>query len=386
MLTLGKPIIQIQTVEQLQEAVQAHDKICVRGGGSKPALWTPAEDTTLLDLSALRGVSVYEPGEYTFSAQAATPLAEVQAMLAEKGQYMPFDPPLAEEGATLGGTVAAGISGPGRYRYGSVRDFLIGIRFVDGRGEVARGGGNVVKNAAGFDFPKLMVGSLGRLGILTEVTFKVFPAPPSAASLCATFADLNPAIDALIRLTQSKLDIDALDLAPVAEGVSLWVRLRGLAAALPDRLTRLSGLLTSANPPLQIDLYQQDESPAYWSEMNRLSWRREEGALVKVALTPNRIRTLDAEMAAHNATRRYSAGGNTAWIAWTQPLTELDTILMRHELGGLCLFAPHTRPWLGHLPARTLLQRVASTLDPQAKFGLFDAYPAGDKVKGNGGN
>ena len=108
-------------------------------------------------------------------------------MLAEHGQYLPFDPPLAAAGATLGGTVAAGLSGPGRYRYGGVRDFVLGVRFVDGMGNLVRGGGKVVKNAAGFDFPKLMVGSLGRLGVLAELSFKVFPQPPAFATLAVSY-------------------------------------------------------------------------------------------------------------------------------------------------------------------------------------------------------
>src|SRR5690606_9356314 len=163
--------------------------VAVVGGGSKAGL-VAGDAEVRIDLSALRRLVEYDPGEFTFTAAAATPLREVREMLAAHGQYLPFDPPLADAGATLGGTVAAGRRGPGRLRYGGVRDFLIGIRFVDGRGALVQGGGKVVKNAAGFDLPKLMVGSLGRLGILTELTFKVFPAPPATASLRADFPAL----------------------------------------------------------------------------------------------------------------------------------------------------------------------------------------------------
>ena len=95
----------------------------------------------------------------------------------KQGQYLPFDPMLSAAGATIGGTVAAGISGPGRYRYGGIRDFLLGVQFISSDGAVINAGGKVVKNAAGFDIPKLLVGSLGRLGVMTELTFKVFPQP-----------------------------------------------------------------------------------------------------------------------------------------------------------------------------------------------------------------
>lgn len=375
MTTRETTLIKVENVGEIQDAVRGHDRIAVRGGGSKPVLSTPHDGVTLLDLSALRGVTVYDPGEFTFTARAGTPLSEVQTMLAEKGQYLPFDPPLAEDGATLGGTVAAGLSGPGRFRYGGVRDFLIGVRFVDGRGEEVRGGGNVVKNAAGFDFPKLMVGSLGKLGILTELTFKVFPVPPATATLCAVYADLNPALDALIRLSQSKFDIDALDLAPLSDGIVLWIRLRGLPNALPDRLDRLATLLNANGAPQVIERHGQDNPAPHWPEMNRLNWRAPNATLVKIPVTPERIRTFDAELARQGGVRRYSAGGNSAWVAWTASLDALDSLLQRRQLGGLCLFGPAQRPWLGHLPGRAMLQRVASTLDPHNKFAVLDAYP-----------
>ena len=112
---------------------------------------------------------------HVHGAAPATPVAEIERRLAAHGQYLPFEPPLAGCGATLGGTVASGLNGPGRYRYGGVRDFLLGGTFVDGEGRLVRGGGKVVKNAAGFYLHHLLLGSLGRLGIFVELTFKVFP-------------------------------------------------------------------------------------------------------------------------------------------------------------------------------------------------------------------
>ena len=139
-------------IQEVQEAVLATPRLHVVGGHSKPALSTPADQSVAaLEMTGLSGILEYDPGEYTFTALAGTSLATVEAALAEHGQYMPFDPPLVEAGATLGGTVAAGLSGSGRQRYGGVRDFLIGVRLVDGQGRLVRGGGKVVKNAAGFD-------------------------------------------------------------------------------------------------------------------------------------------------------------------------------------------------------------------------------------------
>src|SRR5439155_368623 len=140
-------------------------------------------------LSRLSGIVEYEPSEFTFTALAGTPLKAIIAALAERGQYLPFDPPLADAGATLGGTIAAGLSGPGRVRFGGLRDFILGVRFVDGEGRILRMGGKVVKNAAGFDLPKFFVGSAGRFGVLAEITFKVFPRPAATRTLRLDAAD-----------------------------------------------------------------------------------------------------------------------------------------------------------------------------------------------------
>src|SRR5690606_29722305 len=160
MSTLVSPPTQLAptTVEEVQAAVQSASKVMPTGAGTKPALYGQASDAVRLDLRKLTGILEYEPGEYTFTARAGTPLAEIVAALTEHGQYLPFDPPFIDAGATLGGTIAAGLSGSGRFRFGGLRDFLIGVRMVDGRGTLVRGGGKVVKNAAGFDLPKLMIG------------------------------------------------------------------------------------------------------------------------------------------------------------------------------------------------------------------------------------
>ncbi|MGE3844062.1 MAG: FAD-binding protein, partial [Vicinamibacterales bacterium] len=122
---------------------------CVRLVGAGTKMQTPVPTGALtVSLRSLCGMLDYNPGEFTFTALAGTPVREVQALLARHGQMLPFDPPFVDRGATLGGTVASGLSGSGRYRNGGVRDFILGVRFVDGHGRLVRGGGHVVKNAA----------------------------------------------------------------------------------------------------------------------------------------------------------------------------------------------------------------------------------------------
>jgi len=344
---------------EVQEAVRSQPRVLPRGGGSKPALSTPREGQAVLEMSGLSGVLEYDPGEYVLVARAGTRLAEVEQLLAQNGQYLPFDPPLLEQGATLGGTVAAGLSGPLRQRYGGVRDFILGVQFVDGEGSLVRGGGKVVKNAAGFDLPKLMVGSLGRLGILTELAFKVFPFPKATATLRITFPALEAALEALYKLAGSPIELYALDLEAPA---TLVLRLGGLPEALPARLERLQSFLSRSGEVLQGDTETQ-----YWRHLNPLNLG--EGYLVKVALTARQIPAL--EKALGGAPRRYMSAGNLLYMAWNNDLERLDTLLKSENLSGLVLKGTTPRPQIGIDLGQVMGHRVTAALDPQGKFTAY---------------
>lgn len=351
------------TLEEVQEAVRTCRRILPRGGGTKPALSTPHEDeVTVLDLSQLRGVLEYTPAEYTFTALAGTPIAEVESLLAQHGQYLPFDPPLSQAGATLGGTLAAGLSGPGRYRYGGVRDFILDVRFVDGLGQVVHGGGRVVKNAAGFDLPKLLAGSLGRLGVLVELTFKVFPRPRAYATLRRTYPDLTGALEASLRLSALPLDIEALDMEPAKTGFNLWVRIGGLAEQLPVRLERLRKLLGGG------DTLEGEAEAAAWQAVRQMTWAPADWSLVKVATTPLRVPALEEQAAAADMRRRYSVAGNAAWLAMPGRLAGLDNALIELQLSGLVLRGPTNLPYLGIRMGLPFAQRVKQALDPMERF------------------
>src|SRR5690606_24783111 len=178
-------------VDDVVAAVGAHTRVVPHGALTKAPLVAADESAVRLDMTGLTGVTEYDPGEFTFSARAGTPVRAISDRLGRHGQCMPFDPPLAQRGATIGGTVASGLNGPGRLRFGGLRDFIIGVTFVDGTGRRVRGGGRVVKNAAGFDLPKLLVGSAGRLGVIVEATFKVFPLPQAWRTVRITCRDIE---------------------------------------------------------------------------------------------------------------------------------------------------------------------------------------------------
>jgi len=269
----------------------------------------------------------------------------VEALLAGHHQYLPFDAPFARGGATIGGAVAAGLAGPGRYRYGGVRDFVIGVQLVDGEGALIKGGGRVVKNAAGFDLPKLMVGSLGLLGALVALSFKVFPRPEAYATLRVDLPDLPAALAALVRLTTSRFDLEAAPLRQRVEGVRAFV----------------GG---------QAEVLEGPEEQRLWEDAREFAWVPAAAALVKVPLTPKRIPALDAALAWVGAERRYSVGGNVAWVAWTEGLrlADLDHVLSAQGLSGLVVRGPLGRTVLGTIAGVAFARRVKVALDPAGRF------------------
>lgn len=364
------------TVEEVQSIVCAHQKILPRGGGTKPALSTPLPGVVSVDLSHLTGIQEYEPAEFTFTALAGTRLDAVSQILSQHGQCLPFDPPLAGRGATLGGTVASGLSGSGRYQYGGVRDFILGVRYVDGEGQLIRGGGRVVKNAAGYDLPKLMVGSLGQFGVLVELTFKVLPQPEASMTALQQFPRLDEALEVIYRLAKSPLDPNAVDLeveeavqpagTAAEKGYRLVVRLTGSESALPARLDRLKGLV--AQPGMALDLLRGPQENQYWERAREMNWVPSGWALVKIPLTPRRIPDLEGALAGLQSLRRYSAGGQLLWLATPDPIQGLHERIFDHGFSGLVVFGLPGLTRLGVKIGAPFEQLVKTALDPSDRF------------------
>lgn len=367
MNTATLPTLRPTTLTDLQAAVTAHARVFPIGARTKPTLAElPAgSDAVQIDLTGLTGIQEYEPGEYTFTAYAGTPLAEIAAALAAHGQYLPFDPPLIDQGATVGGTIAAGLSGSGRYRYGGLRDFILGVQVVDGQGRLVRGGGKVVKNAAGFDLPKLMVGSLGRLGIVASASFKVFPAPLATATLRLHLADLSAGLAALAVCMGGPYDLEALDLVATADGFDLLVRVGGPADVLEARLERLRTRLTTAETRGHTLIA---DDAALWTEARGLTWAAADRPLVKVATTVHTLPALEEVLAAAGAPRRYCVGGNLAWVSWPGPINDLDPHLAQIGLNGLVLRGQSASPIIGATKPATFLARIQTALDPVQRF------------------
>ncbi len=168
--------------QQVQQAIEACRPIDVRGGNSK-SFYGREVEATPLDVTGHRGIISYEPTELVVTVRAGTPLAELEAVLAEQGQMLPFEPPAFDDTATIGGTIACNLSGPRRPYAGAARDFVLGARILNGKGEILRFGGEVMKNVAGYDLSRLMAGAMGTLGILLDVSLKVLPRPEAEITL-----------------------------------------------------------------------------------------------------------------------------------------------------------------------------------------------------------
>ncbi|MGN6147322.1 MAG: FAD-binding protein [Rhizomicrobium sp.] len=269
-------MIAASTESEVVEAVRAarahHRTLEIVGAGTKRALGRAAPCDDVLDVSGLNGIVKYEPSELILTVLPGTPVKEINAVLSEKNQRLGFEPadwgPLlgAPAGrATIGGVLSSDANGAASLRYGRARDSLLGFRAVNGFGETYKGGGKVVKNVTGFDLPKLMCGAMGTLGVLTEITLRVFPKSPREAVL--VLRDISPedGFSLLRRVWQSPLEATALCYLPasiplralgyVGEGAVL-IRLEGADEPLKEKIAALRAIAPRA---------QEAETPELFS-------------------------------------------------------------------------------------------------------------------------
>ena len=222
-------------IDQVLAARADGTALDIRGGGTK-AFYGQAAHGAPLPTRELAGISSYEPSELVVTARAGTPLAELEMTLAERGQCLPFEPPHFLAGGTVGGMVAAGLSGPARASVGAVRDYVLGASLLNGRGEVLSFGGQVMKNVAGYDVSRLLAGSMGTLGVILEVSLKVLP-------IALATATLRFQLDQVAALDQ----INLWGARPLPLNASAWwdgtllVRLRGALAAVQSAIATMGG-------------------------------------------------------------------------------------------------------------------------------------------------
>lgn len=240
------PETEIELAEMLSAASAP---LRVQGGGTRP-IGRPVVGE-VLSMADMRGIELYEPGALTIVVKAGTPLADVEAALAAENQRLPFEPMdhrslMGTEGVpTIGGVVAANVSGPRRIQAGACRDSLIGVRFVDGRGRIMKNGGRVMKNVTGYDLVKLMAGSYGTLGVLSELSFKVLPGVAATACLRLRGLDDETAVAAMAAALGSPFEVSGAAHTPNGPGGDpvTMLRVEGFEASVAYRAGRLQALL-----------------------------------------------------------------------------------------------------------------------------------------------
>lgn len=301
-----------QSVEELSHAVQqacAHDWSMVAvGGGTQLHLGNPPRSARLaLHTGELRGVVEYEPGNLTVSVRAGTILQELQDLLGRENQFLPLDPPHAER-ATIGGLLATNASGPIRFRYGTARDLLLGIQVIHADGSRTRAGGKLVKNVTGYDMCKLYIGSLGTLGIISELTFKVQPKSEAIATAMLAYPTLRAALEATQTFLRADLMPDALEawngaaFEAIAEGVEdapwvLLIRFGETDAAVRWQLDRLRELVSSEGGSI-LNILGTSESEIIWRRAASAREPSAEGAdlWLKVSVLHQSITDMERRM------------------------------------------------------------------------------------------
>lgn len=367
---------------EICKQVQKSSCVVPEGGNNFCALRescaTARAQVTQLDMRQLSGIVTYEPTEFLVTAQAGTPIRELQAALTANGQYLPFDPVRSNGGATLGGTVASGVSGANRMLYGGLRDFVMEVELIDGLGNLVRGGGKVVKNAAGFDLPKMVVGSYGRLGVLTEITLKVFPQPQAYITWQVQGSNLADTVRKMQLMQANPLPISALE---IEKPNLLLIRF----AAQPDAF---DGILRRARLLLGTEgsLLSGSQESDYWRGLSELSFANhlfdgssqgQQSALIRVGLSGHKLRDIDQALAQLDSIEyvRYSNGGSVAWIVANAAtgFEAIDIILSRLGLSGVVLrrgvqIPESTSNFLGNKDWIELATRIQRAMDPQQKF------------------
>jgi glycolate oxidase FAD binding subunit len=343
--------------KEVEEAVRwalGNDKpLELVGQGTKRAIGRPSQTDLTLDLSGLNGVTLYEPAELVLSARAGTPVAEIDALLAENNQQLAFEPmdygPLlggAANRGTLGGAIAANLAGPRRIKAGAARDHFLGVTAVTGRAETIKSGGRVVKNVTGYDLCKLLAGSWGTLAAMTDITVKVLPKAETEATVVVAGLDDAQACAAMTAAMGSSCDVSGAAHAP--DHVASWfdglpkpqastvLRLEGFAPSVAHRKDTLAALMRKFGP---VSILDEKNSSALWQSIRNVKPFTADGArdrpLWRISVAPSRGHEI-AGAITPAAQIFYDWGGGLVWVA--MPFAgEPDAAAIRRavaEVGG----------------------------------------------------
>jgi glycolate oxidase FAD binding subunit len=398
MTTHLKPVDAAQALEAVRWAVSEEAPLELVGHGTKRALGRPFQATHTLDMSDLTGVKLYEPEELVLSAQAGTPLAELEALLAENRQQFAFEPPdfgplLGGEAGkqTIGGVLSCNLAGPRRVKSGAARDHFLGCQAVSGRGEAFKAGGRVVKNVTGYDLPKLLAGSYGTLALLTEVTLKVLPAPADTRTVLIRGLDDATAIRVMALALQSPYEVAGAAHVPagLAGGVGVEelgsgtaataIRLEGFGPSIEYRAGKFRDLFRDFG---SVEFLEREPSLAFWAAVRDVKpfVARPERLVWRLSVPPADGARVAADIASRLSAEAYfDWGGGLIWVAVDPAVERAGQQVIRDtiRLGGghaTLIRAPDTvrasadvfHPQDAALAA--LSARVKETQDPKRIF------------------
>jgi glycolate oxidase FAD binding subunit len=382
MSTVIAPADEAGIIAAVQAARAAREPLVIEGQGSKRGLLRPVQAARSLSTRGLTGVTLYRPAELIISARAGTPLAEIEAVLAEKGQQLIAESPYlngvfgTSTPPSIGGVVAANLSGPRRITWGATRDHVMGLRFINGAGEAIRSGGRVLKNVTGLDLCKLLSGSYGTLGVITEVTLKVLPAPETSATLLIETPDLASAIAALSAGLGSPFGVSAAAALPDTGHVVAALRLEDFAASVAYRIEKLRGLLGNFGAQR---VMEEGESRAFWRNVREVEplQAMPDEAIWRISVRPSAGPRIAAAAKAISGRAMLDWGGGLVWVAAEPSIANHAVIsaAAAAEAGAAMLFrAPESLrlavPVLPEeaAPLAKISARVKEALDPSGLF------------------
>lgn len=340
-------------IDKVRKAAERSRPLRIRGGGTKD-FYGQVLHGELLDVRALAGVVSYEPSELVVTVRAGTRLRELEDLLAEQGQCLPFEPPRFGVASTVGGMVAAGLSGPARASVGSLRDYVLGVQMVNGKGELLTFGGQVMKNVAGYDVSRLMAGSMGTLGVIVQVSLKVLPTSPAESTLVFELSE-----------TSARQQLNRWGGQPLPLNASYWadgyllVRLRGAQAAVAAARKSMGGQVLEKDADRQwmwlrdqaLPFFRFDHGEALWrvsvpdtaTPLNLgptlIEWH---GAQRWVKLPPSfapRVREAAARAGGHATLFRGGDGQTPVFTPLTEPLARISHAL-KYEFDPAGIFGP----------------------------------------------
>jgi len=345
-------------IAQFSDAIRAaagqHQSLCLRGSGSKD-FYGGRLSGAALDARPYCGIASYEPKELVLTARAGTTLAEIETLLSDNGQMLPFEPPHFGTAATLGGCIATGLSGPRRAYQGAARDFVLGVRMLDGRGDLLTFGGQVMKNVAGYDVSRLQVGAMGTLGLLLEVSLKVLPEPAAEVTLRFDM-EQEQALETVNRWAGRPLPLSA----SCHQDHALTIRLSGAASAVQAAQLKLGGEIVG-------------QGADFWRDL-----REHRIEFFRTGMTVWRISLPSAAGPLHIPGEQLIEWGGA--LRWCKTPADAQTVRDAAEASGgqATLFRGEDKPaWVFHpLPEgmMDIHRKLKQTFDPSGVFNIGRMY------------